>query len=117
MKSMTASHDTAPIGSSVGPSSVIVSVSLSNPKAFPRCRNEILMGNFIMIPPLGGKRTPSLLPLRVLLGYVKLREKSTVLLDSVQQRLRCRENDVRYRSSRKIASDFVILPPHQYSHP
>jgi len=42
-----------------------------------------------------------------LLGYVKLREKSTVLLDSVQQRLRCRENGVRYRSSRKIASDFV----------
>ena len=38
MKSVTASHDTAPSGSPVGPSSVIVSVSLSSPRTFPRSR-------------------------------------------------------------------------------
>src|SRR6185503_15043249 len=116
MKSMTASHDTDPIGSSVGPSSVIVSISLSSPKAFPRCRNEILMGNFIMIPPLGGKRTPSLLPLRVLLGYVKFREKSTVLVESVQQRFDA-EKTVSGTVFQERPSVSVTLSPHRYSPP
>jgi hypothetical protein len=57
MKSMTASHDTAPSGSSLGSSSVIVSASLSSPKTFPRCRNETLTGSLTMILPPGGKRT------------------------------------------------------------
>src|SRR6185295_6245056 len=114
MKSMTASHDTDPSGSPVGPSSVIVFASLSSPKTLPRCRDEILMGSFIMVPPPGGKRTGPPFPyafsihhahpaqalrpefqqnesltLRVLwdaLGYVKFREKSTVIPESVQQR-------------------------------
>src|SRR6185436_20716611 len=113
MKSMTASHDTDPSGSPVGPSSVIVSASLSSPKTLPRCRDEILMGSFIMVPPPGGKRTGPPFPyafsihhasgpgsqprvpqnesltLRVFgdaLGYVKFSKKSTVRPESVQQR-------------------------------
>src|SRR6185295_12966282 len=52
MKSMTDSHDTVPSGSPVGLSRVIVSVSLSNARIVPLCRDEVLTGNFIIVSPL-----------------------------------------------------------------